>query len=78
MAKDPICGMAVDPEQSIYKIQGVEQTYYFCSETCKEKYLNLKSSHSKKSWFKRFLEWIARANQKKFGSSPPSCCGHDQ
>jgi YHS domain-containing protein len=37
MKKDPICGMEVDEANapsSDYK----EQTFYFCSETCKQKF----------------------------------------
>jgi Cu+-exporting ATPase len=52
MAKDPVCGMDVDPSQaagqSVYK----GQTYYFCSKGCKvafdrnpEKYVNASDAH---------------------------------
>ena len=38
MVKDPICGMSVDEHSSIQAIREGE-TYYFCSEHCKEEFL---------------------------------------
>lgn len=36
--KDPVCGMTVDPDQA--KAAAVHQgkTYYFCSDTCRNKF----------------------------------------
>ena len=36
MAKDPICGMAVDPKSAAGKSEYKGQTYYFCSPSCKK------------------------------------------
>jgi YHS domain-containing protein len=37
-ARDPICGMAVDPSTAISEtING--QTYYFCSESCRKEFI---------------------------------------
>ena len=38
MAKDPICGMTVD-EATALKAERDGQTFYFCSEHCREKFL---------------------------------------
>lgn len=40
MAKDPVCGMEVDPDKAAatYDYQG--KTYYFCAEGCKEKFVS--------------------------------------
>lgn len=38
MAKDPICGMTVDEETSLHAVRD-GQTFYFCSEHCREKFL---------------------------------------
>jgi P-type Cu+ transporter len=38
MAKDPICDMEVDEQTSELKSQYGDQTYYFCSEECKEQF----------------------------------------
>lgn len=47
MAKDPVCGMEVDPAQAAGSVEYKGQTYYFCAPGCKkafekepEKYLN--------------------------------------
>src|SRR5208337_308215 len=39
-AKDPVCGMAVDPAQSRGKAQHEGQTYYFCSPGCMHKFVS--------------------------------------
>jgi Cu+-exporting ATPase len=38
--KDPICGMAVDAATAIHADRS-GKTYYFCSETCRDKFLAL-------------------------------------
>ena len=38
MAKDPICGMTVD-ESSPLRAGRDGQTYYFCSEHCRKKFV---------------------------------------
>jgi YHS domain-containing protein len=35
MAKDPVCGMDVDPNQAAATSVYNGQTYYFCSRGCK-------------------------------------------
>jgi YHS domain-containing protein len=47
MAKDPVCGMDVNPETAAGKSDYQGQTYYFCSNGCKkafdrepQKYIN--------------------------------------
>ncbi|ODU23910.1 MAG: copper-translocating P-type ATPase [Verrucomicrobia bacterium SCN 57-15] len=39
MAKDPICGMTVDQATAL-KVERDGQTYYFCSEHCRQKFLS--------------------------------------
>lgn len=34
-ARDPVCGMDVDPERAAGKSEYQGQTYYFCSPGCK-------------------------------------------
>ena len=36
MAKDPICGMDVDPKTAVNKSEYNGQMYYFCSPGCKK------------------------------------------
>jgi len=38
MAKDPICGMAVEEQTAEFKSEYGSQTYYFCSQKCKEQF----------------------------------------
>jgi P-type Cu+ transporter len=38
MAKDPICGMEVEEQITKFKSEYGSQTYYFCSEKCKEQF----------------------------------------
>jgi P-type Cu+ transporter len=35
---DPVCGMTVDPATSSHKIEYHRQTYYFCSDRCRNKF----------------------------------------
>ena len=41
MKKDPICGTYV-PESQALTMKIDKQTYFFCSETCKKKFAELK------------------------------------
>ncbi|HMD06239.1 MAG TPA: heavy metal translocating P-type ATPase [Candidatus Acidoferrum sp.] len=36
--KDPVCGMMVDPQKSAAKAAHGDQTYYFCSQRCAERF----------------------------------------
>ena len=36
MAKDPVCGMDIDPKAAAGKSEYKGQTYYFCSLGCKK------------------------------------------
>ena len=38
MAKDPVCGMEVKPDQAAGKSDYSGQTYYFCSNGCKQRF----------------------------------------
>jgi P-type Cu+ transporter len=37
-AKDPVCGMQVDPERAAYRSEYQGKTYYFCCAGCKSKF----------------------------------------
>jgi Cu+-exporting ATPase len=47
MPKDPICGMEVD-ESTEYKTEVDEKEVYFCSEKCRQKFLNGETGEEKK------------------------------
>ena len=38
MAKDPVCGMEVDPQQAAGTSEYQGRTYYFCSSGCKQRF----------------------------------------
>ena len=38
MVKDPVCGMDVDPPKAAAQSQHNGETYYFCSQGCKQKF----------------------------------------
>ena len=37
-AKDPVCGMSVDPATEKFSAEHAGETYYFCSSKCHEKF----------------------------------------
>ena len=39
LAKDPVCGMSVDPASAKHSAEFAGQTYYFCCAGCREKFL---------------------------------------
>jgi Cu+-exporting ATPase len=39
MAKDPVCGMAVDEKKAAATAVHQGKTYYFCAVACKEKFM---------------------------------------
>lgn len=56
MAKDPVCGMTVDPQQATYKFGYQNQQYLFCSQHCldsfkrkPDEYLHPRSQSQNKS-----------------------------
>jgi P-type Cu+ transporter len=38
MARDPVCGMTVDPERAPAKISHADVTYFFCCKSCADKF----------------------------------------
>jgi Cu+-exporting ATPase len=38
LAKDPVCGMDVDPSKAVFKAQHTGKDYFFCSKSCLEKF----------------------------------------
>lgn len=75
MAKDPVCGMMIDPATSESHTDYRGDTYYFCSHSCKKKFESDPSVYvKKKGWLTRFLDWVAQGNKEQFNGKPPSCC----
>ena len=40
MIKDPICGMSIDESTALHS-EREGKTFYFCSDTCRQKFLSL-------------------------------------
>jgi Cu+-exporting ATPase len=47
--KDPVCGMMVDPQKSAAHVTRGDQTYYFCSKRCAERFEKDPSKFSAKA-----------------------------
>lgn len=76
---DPVCGMVGEPGRE--KLMSIHKgnSYWFCAEGCRkafetnpEKYLEPKTA-KKKGWFGRYLDKMARTNEKTFCSKRPRC-----
>jgi len=39
LARDPVCGMQVDPHTAKHRAEHAGRTYYFCSAGCREKFI---------------------------------------
>jgi P-type Cu+ transporter len=39
LAKDPVCGMSVDPHTAKHRAEHAGRTYYFCNPRCREKFI---------------------------------------
>lgn len=35
---DPVCGMIVDPDRAVAKVEYADRTYHFCSEACRKRF----------------------------------------
>jgi Cu+-exporting ATPase len=49
MSKDPVCGMDVNESQAKAKTDYKGQTYYFCSDSCKQKFEKNPQQYAKKT-----------------------------
>ncbi len=47
MAKDPVCGMEVNPKKAKYNVKKGKDIFYFCSRNCYEKFLGKKEKNEK-------------------------------
>jgi YHS domain-containing protein len=72
---DPVCGMSVDVISSDHEITYKGRSYHFCAEQCKKAFEKNPGKYTKpKGRFGRFLERLAKTNEKTFGKGGPSCC----
>jgi YHS domain-containing protein len=77
---DPVCCMKVGSGRPLLTASYQDQSYYFCAEACRKAFeLNpkryLKSTPARrKGWWGRYLDRLAKANEKTFGKKRPKCC----
>jgi YHS domain-containing protein len=72
---DPVCGMKTDTARGDLKSELRGRTYSFCSEQCKQAFDKKPDYYLKpKGFFGRFLQRLAKSNEKAFGPGGPSCC----
>lgn len=45
VARDPVCGMEVKPDDAAATYEYKGETYYFCAEGCKEKFADSPSNY---------------------------------
>ncbi len=76
---DPVCGMRVTPARKNPMALYGGRTYWFCAEAClsafesnPRKYIGPKSA-KRKGWFGRYLERLARTNEREFGGGALKC-----
>lgn len=76
MAKDPVCGMEVREEGAQIMVHIDHETFYFCSEACKEAFekdMGLMGHKKEGGQWHRFLSWLSGGAEKEFGGNPPKC-----
>ena len=76
MAKDPICNMEVEEEKAEFVVHVHHETFYFCSERCKEEFEKemglIEPAKGIRIW-SRFLKRLSNGADKDFGGKPPKC-----
>jgi Cu+-exporting ATPase len=46
MVTDPVCGMRIDPDDAAATAEHEGKTYYFCSEACRDAFVDDPASYS--------------------------------
>jgi Cu+-exporting ATPase len=65
MAKDPICGMEVDPKTAKFKAEKDGKTYYFCSKNCYDQFTGQKPKVEEHKHEHHHKEHMAAAKTEK-------------
>lgn len=74
-AVDPVCGMVVDSASPHLVSDYKGKDYHFCDNTCRAAFeQNPERYVKKKGFLVRFLDRLADANRREYGSKGPSCC----
>ncbi|MCB2225825.1 MAG: YHS domain-containing protein [Desulfarculaceae bacterium] len=69
----PVCNMPVDTRHTELVAQREGRVYFFCAPGCRDKFLSEPCCAQPKGWWGRFLDRLARANDKEFGEGGAHC-----
>ncbi len=76
---DPVCGMQVGPARKNLVALYDGRSFWFCADAClsafessPRKYME-RTAPKRKGWFGRYLERLARVNEKEFGGGALKC-----
>jgi YHS domain-containing protein len=73
--RDVVCGMDINPAENVWMTSYGGDDFHFCSEPCLDAFKKNPSQYLKsKGFFARFLDRLARSNQREFGHGGPGCC----
>jgi len=75
--KDLVCGMDVFSETAQYTFEMKGETYYFCADTCRKKFIESPQTYLKQSSFFLARWWnnyLKRLNKVTNGKA--QCCNH--
>lgn len=69
----PVCQMPVktDGAELVEKLN--DRLYFFCAPGCRDKFLAQGCCDKPKGRWGRFLDRLAKANEKEFGAAGPCC-----
>jgi YHS domain-containing protein len=79
---DPVCGVKVDVNTTDFMTTYQGHDYYFCAEACRRKFEANPKKYPEprhairkepKTWWGRYLERVAKSNEKLFGGRPHCC-----
>jgi len=74
-SRDFVCGMDIGPSQEAWMTSYNGSNYSFCSETCLDAFKKNPAKYLRpKGFFARFLDRLARANQREFDRGGLGCC----
>ncbi len=73
MFLDPVCKMVLTEEQVKQRYTFNEKTYMFCSDDCRDKFINDPKKYIGRNWWQRFLYRLTESNAQEFKGKKPSC-----
>ena len=69
----PVCQMPVKTDGAELVEKRNDRLYFFCAPGCRDKFMAGACCVKPKGRWGRFLDRLAKANEKEFGASGPCC-----